>query len=124
MAKVQGIKPILGTASFGDSKSIWGKSDDAILKAFSILKKHGVNNLDSAQGYQGSEQKLGDLKAGTQHDFNIDTKWVGGWSLDEEQNTKEGIVAAAKGSLERLRVKNVDVFFIHAPIYKTSLGIF
>ncbi|KAI9740319.1 MAG: hypothetical protein M1834_004898 [Cirrosporium novae-zelandiae] len=102
MSKVQGIKPVFGTSSIGDPKSLWGKSDENILEAFSILKKHGVNKLDSAQAYHGSEQKLGALKARTEHGFAIDTKWPG-------------------ESLEKLQVKWVDIFYIHSPDFKTPL---
>ncbi|KAJ5187900.1 Oxidoreductase sirO [Penicillium cf. viridicatum] len=64
MVSLQAVKPIFGTASIGDHKSFWGQCDDNIRKSFMILRKHGVLNLDSAQAYQGSEAKLGPLKAG------------------------------------------------------------
>ncbi|KAM6509743.1 hypothetical protein FALCPG4_017391 [Fusarium falciforme] len=110
---------ILGTAHLADPDTFWGQSDEHILEAFSILKKHGHSKLDSAVAYAGSEDKLGSLEAGTAHGLTIDTKWRGGWAIEEADNSAKGILAVAEQSLYHLRVSQVDVFYLHAPSYKT-----
>lgn len=121
MADREKIEIVLGTANFGYDNNWWGESDAHILEAFSLLRQYGHNKLDSAQQYAGSEAKLGSLGAGTQYGLSIDTKWLGGWAREENANKKEAIVTTAERSLSKLGVANVDVFYIHAPIYDTPL---
>ncbi|KAL2673778.1 hypothetical protein Neosp_012222 [[Neocosmospora] mangrovei] len=112
---------VLGTAHLADPETFWGESDEHVLEAFSILKKHGHSKLDSAIAYAGSEDKLGSLEAGIAHGLTIDTKWRGGWAIDEDDNSATGMLAVAEQSLQRLRVPQIDIFYIHAPSYKTPL---
>ncbi|KAI1608491.1 aldehyde reductase [Exophiala viscosa] len=106
---------VFGTASIGNSEP-W-TSDEYVNEAFEILKKHGVKNLDSAQLYGKSEEKLGELKAGDK--FIVDTKWLGGFT--GKWASKENIVNTAKESIKKLGVKQVDIFYIHAPDKETPL---
>ena len=80
-------------------------SDEQVKEALAMLKKHNVKNLDSAQLYGKSEQKLGEVKAGDE--FTIDTKWLGGWNSGWA--TKENIVNSAKESIKKLGVKKVGL---------------
>merc|ERR1711939_673655 len=76
-----------------------------------------VTTIDSAQLYGESEKRLGELKAGDR--FTIDTKWLGGWTPGSA--TKEGIITSARESIKKLGVKQVDIFYIHAPDSKTDI---
>ncbi|OCT49647.1 Aflatoxin B1 aldehyde reductase member 4 [Cladophialophora carrionii] len=111
----QGIKVVFGAASIGNREP-WIEKE-YLEKAFDILLKHGVNTLDSAQLYGESEKRLGELNAGDK--FIIDTKWMGGWQPGWA--TKENIVNTAKSSIEKLKVKQVDIFYIHSPDSKIDL---
>ncbi|ETI27209.1 hypothetical protein G647_09892 [Cladophialophora carrionii CBS 160.54] len=111
----QGIKVVFGAASIGNREP-WIEKE-YLEKAFDILLKHGVNTLDSAQLYGESEKRLGELNAGDK--FIIDTKWLGGWQPGWA--TKENIVNTAKSSVEKLKVKQVDIFYIHSPDSKIDL---
>lgn len=97
----QSIKVILGTASWGNNDP-W-TSSEYINEALKILQAHGVKNLDSAQLYGNSEQKLGEVKAGDK--FIIDTKWTGGFVPGSA--SKDNIISSAKESIKKLGVKQV-----------------
>ncbi|KAL2845116.1 NADP-dependent oxidoreductase domain-containing protein [Aspergillus pseudodeflectus] len=91
------VQPILGTASFGDPKTFWGQSNDNIRQGLAVFQRYGGTTLDTAQAYQG------------------------GWALDAETNSREGILKAAEESLKSLRVPKVDVFYLHAPVYNVPI---
>lgn len=91
----------MGTASWGNNDP-W-TSDEYINEAFKILQAHGVKNLDTAQLYGNSEQKLGEVKAGDK--FIIDTKWTGGFVAGSA--SKDNIISSAKESIKKLGVKQV-----------------
>jgi len=111
----EGIKVVFGAAAIA-TREPW-IAPDYSEKAFQVLLKHGVNTLDSAQLYGNSEKGIGELNAGDR--FIIDTKWKGGWQPGWA--TKENIVTSAKESIEKLKVKQVDIFYIHCPDAKTDL---
>ncbi|KIV84364.1 hypothetical protein PV11_00149 [Exophiala sideris] len=111
----QPIKVIYGTANIGNEER-W-KSSDYVNEAFKILQTHDVKDLDTAQLFGGSQQKLGELKAGDK--FNIDTKWLSGWKPGS--GNKDNILSSAKESISKLGVKQVDVFYLHAPDSQTDL---
>ena len=83
----------------------------ALNAALSILDSYHVTTVDTAQLYGQSEAILGSVNAGDR--FTIDTKWRGGFAAGS--STKETIIATAKESLERLKMRQVDIFYIHAP---------
>jgi aflatoxin B1 aldehyde reductase len=111
----QGIKVVFGAAAIGNREP-WN-SPEYVNKAFDILLKHGADTLDSAQLYGESEKFLGELKAGDK--FIIDTKWMGGWNAGWA--TKDNVVTSGKSSIEKLGVKEVDIFYLHCPDAKTDL---
>ena len=97
-----GIKALFGTASIGNNAP-W--IDEAYLdKAFSVLKSHGVDTLDTARLYGESEKRLGEVKAGEK--FTFDTKWPGGFIPGN--GSREKIVEGAKDSIAKLGVKQVS----------------
>lgn len=107
----KGIPVVFGTASFGSSEEY--TTPEQLANVFSILKKHNVKILDSAQLYGPSEVTLGSVKAGDK--FTIDTKWLGGWQ--KGISTKQYMIDSAKESIKKLGVEQVDIFYIHAPDY-------
>ncbi|KAK4939964.1 hypothetical protein LTR10_019816 [Elasticomyces elasticus] len=111
----QPIKVIYGTANIGNEER-W-KSSDYVNEAFKIRQTHDVKDLDTAQLFGGSQQKLGELKAGDK--FSIDTKWLNGWKPGS--GNKDNILSSAKESISKLGVKQVDVFYLHAPDSQTDL---
>ncbi|KAL6253103.1 hypothetical protein RBB50_000824 [Rhinocladiella similis] len=111
----EGIKVVFGGAVIGNYEH-W-QDDNNIKEAFDILEAHGAKTIDSAQLYGESEKKLGELKAGDR--FTIDTKWLGGWTPGSA--TKDNIISTAKESVEKLGVKQVDIFYIHAPDKETPI---
>ncbi|OAP64159.1 hypothetical protein AYL99_00131 [Fonsecaea erecta] len=111
----QPIKVVFGAASVGN-RDPW-IAEDYLNKAFTTLLAHGCKVLDSAQLYGESEKRLGEVKAGEK--FIIDTKWMGGWQAGWA--TKENIINSAKSSIEKLGVKQVDIFYIHCPDAATPL---
>lgn len=93
-----GISP---TSAFHDQTTC-----DAL---YAVLKQHNVTVIDSAQLYQGSERILGETSAGSQ--FTIDTKTPGQFQPGRVDN----LVKEAHDSLGHLQLKQVDVFYVHAP---------
>jgi len=110
------ITVLWGTATVGNNEPFI--TEESLNEAFKILESHGVKNLDTAQLYGKSEERLGEVKAGER--FIIDTKWIGGWVPGSA--TKDNIVSSAKESIKKLGVKQVDVFYIHAPDAQTDIA--
>lgn len=107
------LQVVFGGGAFGNYGPFVKPED--VKQAFSILEKHGVSKIDSAQLYGQSEATLGANKAGDK--FILDTKWVAGWTPGSA--THDAIVATAKKSIEALGVKQVDIFYLHSPDVKT-----
>ncbi|GAB7356747.1 hypothetical protein MBLNU459_g7649t1 [Dothideomycetes sp. NU459] len=102
---MSGIKVVFGAAVFQAGR------DWPMKEAFQVLKDNRVDTLDTAQIYGDSERLLGEASAGD--DFVIDTKAAGGFFPGS--GTKENIINTAKEALEKLNVKKVHVFYLHAP---------
>ncbi|KAH6675934.1 aldehyde reductase [Halenospora varia] len=102
-------------------------TDETTLKIFDMLKKHGVNHLDTGRLYGNAEERLGHLRAGTDHAFNVDTKWLGGF-FDPTSIMKERIISDANDSVSKLGVPKIHTFYLHLPfrseeIEDTMVGI-
>jgi aflatoxin B1 aldehyde reductase len=116
------VTVVFGTAAIG-SNPIFGSSD-IVEQLYTILNKYDIKIIDSAQLYGDSEAVLGKTQAGKW--FTIDSKWYGGFKPGNLK--KENVIATAKESIERLKVKQVDVFYIHKgddeiPIEETLEGV-
>lgn len=104
-----GLKIVFGTAGFNPGAAF--SDDKAINKVLDVLEKNGIRNLDSAQLYGQSEQRLGEVDAGKR--FIIDTKSPGGFDLGNALKP-DVLRKRAHESIEKLKVKLVDIFYIHA----------
>ncbi|KAJ0344507.1 hypothetical protein KNSL1_009281 [Colletotrichum chrysophilum] len=101
------IDVIVGTSNFGYPDNFWGNSESHIIQAFQLMKKHGSKKLDTAKAYFGSEAKLGAMKAGTDFDLDLDTKWLGGYDRADDANTRSYMLSSARKSIETLAVQRL-----------------
>ncbi|PNS18515.1 hypothetical protein CAC42_5054 [Sphaceloma murrayae] len=112
---MSGIKIVFGGLGMGGDRQLG--TPEGVKEFLPILKQYGVNTLDTAQLYGDSEKTLGELNAGKE--FVLDTKWLGGFQPGKI--TKDGIISMADGSIDKLKVPQVDVFYIHAPDHSVPL---
>jgi aflatoxin B1 aldehyde reductase len=100
-----GVKLVYGAAglSSGMAGDAAGNDFHAYAKEIlSILKADGIDTLDTAEIYTGSEEEIGYQKAA--ETFIIDTKIPGGWNPGR---SKEDIVKGVKEALVKLNTKQV-----------------
>ncbi|KAJ4377435.1 hypothetical protein N0V83_000260 [Neocucurbitaria cava] len=103
------VKTIFGGTLFGDGSRV--KSPEERAEAVDLLLAEGVTNLDTARLYPGSEVGIGGLDKRTS--FTIDTKLVGGFMPG---NVGKGdVIRDAQDSLDRVKIKQFDILYIHAP---------
>lgn len=103
------VKIIFGAASLTDKGKF--NTGESRAKVLDILTANGVNNLDTARLYAGSEDAIGKLDKRT--DFTIDTKIVGGFSPGNV--SREQVITDVANSLETVGIKQFDILYIHAP---------
>lgn len=106
----------LGAWQWGD-RVIWqygrGYNDDDIKQAFLVSIKEGVRFIDTAEIYGSgrSERLTGKLIKTSEQPVLVATKFFPfPWRL-----TRSSILAALKGSLDRLGLDAVDLYQIHLP---------
>lgn len=90
-------------------------SEEDTKELFDVLKENGVNELDTARSYEGSEKVIGE--AGWSNEFIVDTKAPG---TIQDRETKEVLSASIKESLSLLKLSSVDIFYLHFPDPDTS----
>lgn len=95
------IKLIWGGASISDKTSF--PSTEAINEFLDVLQAKGVNTIDTARIYTGSEERLGTVHAESR--FAIDSKYPGAFS--PVASTPESLVSNLKETLELLQTKQV-----------------
>ncbi|PSN74743.1 Aldo/keto reductase [Corynespora cassiicola Philippines] len=103
------IKVVFGGASLNPIGAF--NNDEAVKEALDILKKHGVNNIDTARLYGESEATIG--KQARREEFVIDTKILGGFSPGAAK--KDAIIRDAADSYEKVKIKQFDILYLHAP---------
>jgi aryl-alcohol dehydrogenase-like predicted oxidoreductase len=114
------VSPLgIGTWAWGD-RLVWGYggggfSDDDLRQAYRFTLDSGVNFFDTAELYgfpsHRSEKLLGEFSEAYRGDAVIATKWFPlPWRFLKGQ-----VISALKGSVRRLRVKQVDLYQIHWP---------
>ncbi|KAL9115263.1 MAG: hypothetical protein Q9227_001057 [Pyrenula ochraceoflavens] len=84
----------------------------------SILRKHGVDELDTARTYRtgDSETFIGNEGLSTQ--FKVTTKAPGGL----KSSSKDSILEAASKSLNALKIDKVHIYLLHAPGRSTPIS--
>ena len=107
---------ILGTAQFGDKygfkKNLISNNKKKIDKILHLAINSGIKYLDTAQTYGKSENYIGLFNQKKQtKKFKLITKLSPIFSIDK--NFYKTINSLFSLSLERLRVKKIDIFFIH-----------
>lgn len=110
----------LGTMMFG------GQTNEAdSLKIMDCAYEHGINFFDTANVYnQGeSERIVGKGLKGRRDEIILATKVRG--QMGENPNnaglSRRNILSAADASLKRLDTDYIDVYYMHAPDYETSM---
>ncbi|EED13755.1 aldo/keto reductase, putative [Talaromyces stipitatus ATCC 10500] len=91
------------------------------------LSDHGIQTIDTAEIYLGSEELLGAASA-VSLGFTIDTKVGHGAGGSTTPATKENVIRSGEASLNRLKTNQVDVYYIHGfdqrvPLKDTLEGI-
>ncbi len=102
----------LGAAGFG--RQIDAKGADPVVAA---ALDAGINFVDTAEAYPGSETVLGEALRGRRHRFVLATKFHPhiGENLVEMPRSLRDMRQSIEGSLRRLRTDHVDVYYLHAP---------
>lgn len=135
LAKSGGIgMPAIGVGcwSWGDDKGVWGwnaydrsLSTSSIAGAFHSSLQNNLRLFDTAETYGSglSEKIVGDLLRATPENFRnemvIATKFQPGkWS---KSRVRPAMLRAARESCQRLGVKQIDLYQIHAPLHGDSL---
>ncbi len=120
------VSPIsLGTMTFGTD---WGFGADQAesQKIFDIYADRGGNFIDTANVYTNgsSESFLGQMMADRRDRFVISTKY----SLNTDPtnpnaggNQRKSLVRAIEASLKRLGTDYIDLYWLHAWDYRTSI---
>ncbi|KAK7018463.1 aldehyde reductase [Favolaschia claudopus] len=102
------VKAVFGGFPIGPGQ--YFPDEESIQKVYQLLEEGGCDTIDTARLYGPSEEWMGKTKAGDR--FIIDSKTPGGFVPG---TTGVGILQHAKESVERLKVKSLDIFYIHAP---------
>ena len=102
----------IGTWQWGTGYWGYGKSyaKENLYKAFKRALDLGINFIDTAEVYGDSEKILGEFLERTGRDGLVIATKV--WPTN---STYEGVLKAAKRSLERLRIDCIDLYQIHWP---------
>ncbi len=105
------VSPLgIGTMGWGFNN----RADSSLITAFETTLRLGINLFDTAEIYtfHGSEKTLGLLMEETGQRPVITTKFFPmPWRLD-----KSRLLSALRGSLQRLRIAQVDLYLVHFPL--------
>lgn len=103
------VKSIFGGAPISDYVTF--NTPEIRAQVVDVLLANDVKNIDTARLYTGSEVAIGQLEK--RKLFTIDTKLVGG--LGPGAVTKEGVIKDSQDSLERVKIDQFDILYLHAP---------
>ncbi|MGB8451476.1 MAG: aldo/keto reductase [Anaerocolumna sp.] len=110
----------LGTMMFGGQTS---EADSITIMDYAY--GHGINFFDTANVYnQGeSERIVGKGLKGRRNDIILATKVHGqmGENPNDSGLSRRNILASVDASLKRLETDFIDIYYMHAPDYETSL---
>ncbi|KAF7347287.1 Aldehyde reductase [Mycena venus] len=105
------VKIVFGGGPIGPGTNFGFSDEESIEKVYKLLEEGGCDTIDTARIYWDSEEWLGKTNAGKR--FAIDSKTPGGFVAGA--STGETIPQHAKETVEKLGIKSLDVFYIHAP---------
>jgi len=105
MSSTHNVKIAFGTSSFTDSQT----------EVLAALAANGVKEIDTAHMYQNGKNEidLGEAGVGDGR-FKISTKNPGGWNAGKAL-LPDNLYNDAHTALKRLKIKQLDIFYIHAP---------
>ncbi|MEO6004195.1 MAG: aldo/keto reductase [Opitutus sp.] len=108
----------LGTMTFGEDWG-WGASQEESRKMFDGYVEAGGNFLDTADGYTGgtSEKMVGEFVRSDRERFVIATKYsfsARPGDANAGGNHRKNLTQALEGSLRRLGVDYIDLYWVHA----------
>ena len=118
----------IGCWAWGDDKGVWGWNAydksltmDSISAAFNTSVASGVRLFDTAETYGDglSEQIVGKLvrEHPLRDEIMVATKFQPGKWKNSGLNVREAMLAAAQESTQRLGIKQLALFQIHAPLF-------
>jgi len=116
----------LGCMSFA---GFFGTTDKAeSFECLDAARDQGITFLDTAELYgKGySEEIIGEYQQERGHRFSIATKGgiVAGGKRGENDNSESALRKALEGSLKRLRVEHVELYYIHRRDWSIKIGGF
>ncbi len=85
--------------------AMWGTDADGAARALDIVRRAGINHIDTAASYGRSERHVGSWMPEYRAEFFLATK--------TDKRTREESAAQFAHSLERLRVDSVDLLQLH-----------
>ena len=115
----------LGTMTFGEEWG-WGASKEESRAMFDAYVERGGNFIDTANGYTNgtSERIVGELISSDRDKFVLATKYsfptVRG-APNTGGNHRKSMIRSLEGSLKRLGTDYVDLFWLHAWDFSTSV---
>ncbi len=105
-------RTLFGAAAF------WDISQDVADRAMDLVLENGVNHVDTAASYDGSQARLGDWIRRHGRPFFLATK--------TEERTRQAAYDDLRRSLDLLHVDHVDLIQLHAlhrePDWSTAFG--
>jgi len=122
----------LGTMTFGEDWG-WGSTKDESRAIFDAYAAAGGNFLDTADGYTNgtSEKMVGEFAGAERQRFVVATKYSFNARPGDPNaggNHRKNMVQALEGSLKRLGLEYVDLYWVHAwdsltPIEEVMRGL-
>ncbi|MEO6392246.1 MAG: aldo/keto reductase [Pyrinomonadaceae bacterium] len=108
----------LGTMTFGEEWG-WGANAAVSRELFDTYVEAGGNFIDTADGYTGgtSEKMVGEFVASRREQFVVATKFTFNQRPGDPNaggNHRKNLTQALEGSLRRLNLDYVDLYWVHA----------
>jgi aryl-alcohol dehydrogenase-like predicted oxidoreductase len=118
----------LGTMTFGKDWG-WGADESDSRAIFDAYLENGGNFIDTANRYTegSSESMLGEMirSSGRREDLVVATKFSlitqRGDGINRSGNHRKNIVQSVEGSLRRLGLDFIDLYYLHAWDYTTQV---
>jgi aryl-alcohol dehydrogenase (NADP+) len=103
----------LGSIVVDDEETTWVRRRDFLQLLDACTGELGVTYLDSAQGYQKSEESIGQWLRGKPAGFR-DTLVIGS-KVSARPTTREVVRTIGRQSMEKLQCGVIDIYWTHGP---------